>query len=115
MFDMLMSTFPEPQQELEVVARRLGECGYRFRRAPHFAVSGVLIYSPASCDDELRVFEKSVFIYARGVHWIARVTQHGGPHWIREVDSIGQLEDVALEALRSQARPPSSEWKVESS
>jgi hypothetical protein len=108
-----MSTSFNPQHELESVVRRIGEHGFRFRRAEYFGASGVLIYSPPVRHSEISVVGRSVFIYARGSRWEARVTQHGGPHWIREADSIDRLEEIALEALRSPARPPTSDWKVE--
>jgi len=103
------------QQQLEDLGHRLGEHGYQFRRAQYFADTGVLIYSPPVQHDEIAVIERSVFIYARDQRWEARVTLHGGPHWIREVDSIAQLEEAVLEALRSDARPPTVRWKIETS
>ena len=108
-----MATYSDPQQDLEALARRLGEHGYRSRRAQYFAASGVLVYSPPVHEAEIDVIERSVFIYARGSAWEARVTPHDGPHWIRSADSLEELKEVALEALRSPMRPPTSAWKVE--
>ena len=68
---------------------------------------------PPSAHDEIAVIESSVFVYRRGQHWEARVTQHGGPHWVRQVENLESLEEVAMEALRSKARPPTGEWTVE--
>ena len=103
-----------PQQELEDLGRRLGERhGYQFRPAAYFASSGILVHTPAVADREIAVIERSVFLYPRHDRWQARVTQHGGPHWIREVDTITRLEEVALEALQSGVCPPTTAWKVE--
>jgi hypothetical protein len=108
-----MSTSPDSQQELEGIARRIGELGFCFRLGQHFGGSGVLIFSPPVRDSDIPVIERGVFIYARGSRWEARLTPHGGPHWTLEVESVERLEEVALEALRSATVPPTSEWKVE--
>jgi hypothetical protein len=100
------------QEELEELARRLGAQGFSFRRAPYFAATGVFISSSPIQNDEFAVIEYTVFLYGVEERWEARVTQHGGPHWIRQAESLERLEEVALEALRSSARPPNDEWKV---
>jgi hypothetical protein len=58
------------------------------------------------------VIESSVFLYPQGTGWEARVTLHGGQHWIRSAASTGELETVALEALSTHDRPPSPIWRV---
>ena len=110
----IMSEHFDPQLELENLARRLGEYGYRSRRTDRMATSGVMIFSQPIDFGDFQVIEQTVFIHRRGQRWEARVTQHGGPHWVREVDGLDQLAEAALEALRSKIRPPTSEWKIES-
>ena len=106
-----MSMVADPQQELEDLGHRFGERGYRFRCAPFFGASGIWIFVPPDGQGEIAVIEKSVFIYARYGRWEARVTQHGGPHWIRQADTIPALQEVALEGLTSSVLPPTAAWE----
>jgi hypothetical protein len=101
-----------PQEELEALGRRLAqEHGFRFRPAPYFATSGILVCTPPVDAGAFAVIERSVFLYSRENRWEARVTQHGGAHWIRVAETIARLEVLALEALQTEARPPTSAWR----
>lgn len=55
------------------------------------------------------MIERTVFLYWADA-WEARVTQHGGRHWIKRSATIEELESVALEALATDERPPTTDW-----
>jgi hypothetical protein len=98
-----------PESELEALGRRLTDQGYRYREAKYFSDNGIVVFAAA----EEGVIEKSVFLYERNGSWIARVTSHGGSHWVRSAKTCAELEGPALEALRSPERPPARGWLLD--
>lgn len=106
-----MAVFTHAQAELDALARRLAERGYRCRSTRYFAHVEVLALSPgAEGPAGTPVAERSVFLCHGDDGWMARVTPHGGPHWVRRVSNCSELEAIALQALATDARPRSDEW-----
>jgi hypothetical protein len=102
------------QRALEELGRCLEEHGFRFRAAPYFGSSGIAVFTPpvqSGSHRDISVIERGVFLYASGDGWEARVTRHGGPHWTRSADTIADLEEIALEALRATEVPPNLNWR----
>lgn len=64
---------------------------------------------PIATDDNIPVIERTVFLYWADV-WEARVTLHGGRHWIKRSATIEELESDALEALATDERPSATDW-----
>lgn len=60
--------------------------------------------------EHIQVIEAPVFLYHSGESWEARVTPHGGPHWVRRAATLDELEELALEALGTRDVPPGPEW-----
>jgi hypothetical protein len=105
-----------PQEALEELGRRLEAQGFRFRAAPYFAASGIVVFTravPTASDKDILLIEAGVFLYPVGDVWEARVTRHGGPHWTRQADTLVGLEELAREALRSRHVPPNLGWRIE--
>ena len=80
-----------------------------------FADNGIMIFlrpddEPAPGSHGIGVIERRVFLYWGETGWEARITPHGGPHWIKRAASIAELEAAALEALASDQTPPSDGW-----
>lgn len=68
-----------------------------------------LEYSPA----DITRTPRWVALYHSGAAWEARVTPHGGPHWIRRAGSLDVLEGFVDEALRAaEGACPSEHWCV---
>lgn len=102
----------EGESELRELAERLTLRGYGVRRSEFFAPGGVMIFRrkrplvPSAVD----VLEGCVFLYRSEDGWCARVTQHGGRHWVKPVRDLLRLHDAALEALHATSSPPSEAW-----
>ena len=104
----------EKRRELEAVGLRLQDLGYRFDWRPFFGTPGIWAFLPPEPDPSgITVVNRPVFLYGTARGWEARLTPHGGPHWIRPAATVAALEEIALEALRSTATPPSYAWHVE--
>lgn len=108
---------------LDELGRRLETRGFRFRRRTYFASSGILVMTqpraavpsaePSEGDYTLTdvwYFERAVMLYPFEGGWEARVTRHGGPHWVRRVGTLDAMESCALEALGTSAVPPGPAW-----
>jgi hypothetical protein len=124
------STSDHPQRSLEALGRRLEEKGLCFMPRAFFAPCGIVVHTPPVrhalatppvprdpatpeyLPEDILVIESAVFLYHSGESWEARVTVHGGPHWARRAETLDELEEVALEALRTHARPPSPSWFI---
>lgn len=98
------------ESDMEQLSYRLVQNGFGTRPAPYFAENGILAFTAVTGTSVGNVMEKTVFLYATPDGWCARITQHGGPHWMRVVEDISALERIALEALRRTETPPSSAW-----
>ena len=101
--------------QLDDLALRFESRGFLARQATYFADNGILIFSkpsdePAPGADGIAVIGRGVCLYWGDAGWEARVTTHGGPHWIKHAASIAELEAVALEALATDQTPPSDGW-----
>lgn len=97
---------------LDGLAAELQRHGVATVRRPYFAADSLLAYRPglrpdAGTDSPTR--EQSVFLYAKGIHWEARVTPHGGPHWTCLAPTLPDLLTRALEVCKSKASPPYSD------
>jgi hypothetical protein len=97
------------RQQLEQLGHRLQERGYRLRSLSFFADNGIFVYTPPTGTGDIRVIERTVFLYWADA-WEPRVTMHGGRHWSKRAATIEELESVALEALTTNERPPASDW-----
>ncbi|QSQ24866.1 hypothetical protein JY651_07970 [Pyxidicoccus parkwayensis] len=113
----------EHQRSLVALGRRLEAKGFWFRPRAYFAPNGILVGFPPTPSapavpqaareylaEHIQVIRRAVLLYHSGESWEARVTRHGGPHWGRQADTLDELEEVALEALGTDAVPPSPRW-----
>ena len=92
--------------ELDSLADELEREGFLLRRGtPFFAPNG---FAARTSWENVR----SVFVYFLDDHWMARITAHGGPHWIRPCSDVSELRIAAVEALASTSTPPSAAWRV---
>ncbi|MFY1824837.1 hypothetical protein ACN47A_02865 [Myxococcus fulvus] len=112
------------QELLDELGRRLEARGFRILRRAYFGPSAILVTTPprrAAPETEARegeytladvwYFDRSVYLHPFGNGWEARVTRHGGPHWVRRTATLNELESVAVEALGTSTVPPSPEWR----
>ena len=122
------TTSEEHQRGLVSLGRRLEVKGLWFGPRFYFASSGILVAIPPTPrepappqsprdggpleygSEHIQVLGRAVFLYHSGESWEARVTRHGGEHWARRADTLDELEEVALEALGTDAVPPSPRW-----
>ena len=83
------------------------------RDAPFFSDAGIVVAvrPDATRTDVIQVIEAMVFVYATPDGWQLRVTQHGGPHWVRDAAAERELEDVVRDYLRAPVRPPGPGWR----
>lgn len=102
-------------ERLAHLARRFSAEGFAVRDAPFFSDAGIGVavrpHATRATAGGIQVIEAMVFIYATAEGWQLRVTQHGGPHWIQDVASERELEDVVRDYLRAPARPPGPGWR----
>ena len=105
---------PEDERGLQELRRRLEGRGLALSTRCYFGVPGIVAYEPLppTPPGEIRVAGPMVFLYASEEGWAARVTPHGGPHWIRTATSAAALEDFVFEALGTTARPPTAAWRL---
>jgi hypothetical protein len=103
---------------LEELGRRLEMQGYGVNfNCPYFAETGLGVF-PRPGEPEA-VIGTSVLLYCTTQGWEARVTPHGGPHWVRHASSIPELEAAALEGLRASETyfrrdvSPGPEWRID--
>jgi hypothetical protein len=102
--------------QLDELALRFESRGFLAGQRNFFADNGIVIVSGPSDDepppgpDGIVVIGRCVFLYWGDAGWEARITPHGGPHWIKHAASIAALESVALEALATDQTPPSDGW-----
>ncbi|KYG08615.1 hypothetical protein BE21_22685 [Sorangium cellulosum] len=101
------------EMDLQRLSQRLAQHGFGARSAPYFAENGIVAVATVAHTRLGNVMENAVFLYATPDGWYARITQHGGPHWIRAAEDISALERIALEALRRSKTPPNSAWTEE--
>ncbi|KYF53323.1 hypothetical protein BE04_26770 [Sorangium cellulosum] len=99
--------------DLQRLSQRLAQHGFGTRSAPYFAENGIVAFTAVVHTRVGNVMENTVFLYATPDGWYARITQRGGPHWIRAAEDISALERIALQALRRTKTPPSSAWTEE--
>ncbi|AGC43520.1 hypothetical protein MYSTI_02193 [Myxococcus stipitatus DSM 14675] len=123
-----------PQQALEELGRRLEARGFVFAPRAFFASNGIIVsrplaprrggdsgaresvsgalpleYTPA----DIKVVLPWVALYFVAAGWEARVTAHGGPHWIRRAERLDALEGFVEEALRvPEGTCPGEHWCV---
>ena len=103
-------------EQLDDLALRFESRGFLAKQRSYFADNGIVIFSgpsddaPAPGPDGIVVIGRGVFLYRGDAGWEARITPHGGPHWIKHAASIAELETVALEALATDQTPPSDGW-----
>lgn len=119
------------QHALEELGRRLEARGLVFASRDFFASNGIIVMrpiespapehgevSPASPPREysladIRQYSHRVALYHSGTSWEARVTAHGGPHWIRRAESLDELEGFVDEALQAtEGTCPNDQWGV---
>jgi hypothetical protein len=117
-------TSEERQRRLEELGRRLEAKGFWFKPRFYFASYGILagippVSAPPAprgsgaaeyASEHIQVIGRAVFLYHSGESWEARIARHGGEHWARRTDTLDALEEVALEALGTDAVPPSPRW-----
>jgi hypothetical protein len=108
----------EAQQHLEALGASLERRGFRWRGSRgFFAKNGIWAYTPPtpqSVASGTPVMERTVFLYRVGDQWTARVTQHGGPHWIKRAKDLRELEAIAIDVLAEGRQPPSDDsWEEE--
>ena len=102
--------------QLDDLALRFESRGFLARQRSYFTDNGIVIFvgpsdnEPSPGADGIFVIWRGVFLYWGASGWEARITPHGGPHWIRYAASITELEAVALEALATDQTPPSDGW-----
>jgi hypothetical protein len=103
----------EVTERLAHLARRFSAEGFAVRDAPFFSDAGigVAVRPDATTAGVIQVIEAMVFVYATPEGWQLRVTQHGGPHWVRDAASERELEDVVRDYLSAPARPPGPGWR----
>jgi hypothetical protein len=106
--------------ELAEVGAALEARGYCARPAPYFAQGGIFVFTPAlttrvelasSDSRQLEIIARTVLLYVVAGRFEARVTRHGGPHWIQSAASRAELEGLAVTALESTEIPPEG-WVV---
>jgi|RhiMethySRZTD1v2_1073278.scaffolds.fasta_scaffold320956_2 hypothetical protein len=110
----------ERSAALAEIGAELAARGYVTRQAPYFANNGIVAFSQpvATWIDTPRgrqaidVIERSVALYATEGRFEARVTQHGGPHWVKAADTPEELQALALDALEALEIPPAG-WLLE--
>jgi hypothetical protein len=102
------------EQALKDLRQRLESDGLGVSDRCFFGIPGCAAYKPLppAPPDEIRVLGRIVYLYASREGWAARVTPHGGPHWIRTAQSAAALEEFAREALATKATPPNASWRV---
>lgn len=102
------------QQELETLVGRFEQRGFAWARRCFFGQAGIIVGTPSAQipSDGIRLaWKHAVQLYWNGSHWEARLTPHGGPHWIKTAPTLDQLEEVALEALGANPRRPGAGWQ----
>lgn len=95
---------------LDSITTRLTERGYVVTRRNFSSPDGLLVHTPAqasSAPASIAVIDDAVFLYSIASGWQARITPHGGPHWIQNAATLDALFDVALAALQSNGSVPS--------
>ncbi|NTX05452.1 hypothetical protein HUA74_28160 [Myxococcus sp. CA051A] len=114
----------EQQRSLDELGRRMEERGFVYRDVRFFATSGIVVgtrpipkFIPietphGTMELDVSSSERRVALYASPRGWAARVTPHGGPHWIRGADTLDELEAIALEALGTSIVPPGPDWRI---
>ena len=107
-------TTPEDEQALRELGDRLESLGLLVGSKPYFGIPGIAAWRPQPplAPGEIRPVDRFVFLYASADGWAARVTPHGGPHWVRSAQSAAALEEFAVEALGTTAMPPSEAWQI---
>ncbi len=101
-----MSEF-DPENVLESLAKEFEHQGFQVRRETcFFADNGIAIGHSGF----LRVH-----LYVTALGLSARVTEHGGRHWIFQCATIRELRQAASSALETDEVPPSALWVREES
>jgi hypothetical protein len=78
---------------------------------PYFAPTTLVVYVvPQDQPGEIWTADQMVFVYPRLGGWEARVTRHGGPHWIRQASTIEEIQEIALAVLAQDPFRPDSAW-----
>ncbi|MCC6874214.1 MAG: hypothetical protein IT378_07880 [Sandaracinaceae bacterium] len=102
-------------ERLANLARRLSAEGFAARDAPFFSDVGIVVAvrpdATMAMAGGIPVIEAMVFVYAIPEAWQLRVTQHGGPHWLRNAASERELENVVRDYQSAPARPPGPGWR----
>lgn len=99
----------EAHAQLEIVRRRLQARGLFIASRFLFGSPGIVV-ALSRPEDALSPVDRPVHLYRSRDGWTARLTPHGGPHWIRVVDTAAELESIAVEAVRSPVVPPNERW-----
>lgn len=106
-----MPTQAPPALVLDELQRRLKTGGLVARRVSFFADDGLMVARRGESTRQVDVLEKAIFLYFES-RWTLRVTQHGGPHWVRRLDAalVDQLEEAVLSGLAAFKLPPPPGW-----
>jgi hypothetical protein len=109
---MFLSTDPtDLADSLAKLRTRFISLGYAVRDGAWFSPVGLLVFiRPEAVAGELPVVERKVAVYPRGDRWEARVTRHGGPHWIRGADSSSELIETVRHVLAQEPFVPDPTW-----
>ncbi|MGE0786421.1 MAG: hypothetical protein AB7S26_12195 [Sandaracinaceae bacterium] len=101
-------------RQLTRLAKRLESAGLHVRKAAFFASTGVGVSARSlEAAPGITLAGPSVFVHPSDEGWELRVTQHGGPHWTRQVPSIDHAETIARAYLADPTTPPGPEWNEE--
>ncbi|NVB82021.1 MAG: hypothetical protein HOV81_26810 [Kofleriaceae bacterium] len=109
------------QQEIETLVGRFAQRGYGWARRCFFGQAGIIVGTPAVPilrDGIALPWDHAVQLYWKGSHWEARLTPHGGPHWIKTASTLDELAALGEEAIascrwrRSRMTPPGIGWKA---
>lgn len=104
---------PSVDDQLDDLARRLESRGLVVRNRCYFADKGIFVLSqplPVEATGIEGISERTVFLYWSDAGWEARITCHGGPHWVRRVASLVELEAVAIDVFATDRTPPTDGW-----
>ncbi len=102
---------PDPHAELNDLRSRLEQRGLVVASRAFFGVPGIIVSLSAPADD-LSPLERLLHLNAAPEGWVARLSPHGGPDWIRIVATVSDLEVLALERLRAAAILPGDNWRA---
>lgn len=97
---------------LAAVVARLRDAGLHVKDAAYFAPEGILAWATTTDSGwGFTVIDEAIAIYVSDGGLELRVTQHGGPHWIRGAADPDEACAIARAFLARPRRPPGDGWR----